>query len=124
MIHVNWQHFFDDGRQNSVDHLPSTVTEIVTSVLNDSVGEAVPKEIDKIVENAPANLPATSSMPERGAKSDRFVDVPPAWHGTVVLGRHRWRGWLMRVNGVWVAAFGAQDDVHLLWLAHAPIRER
>lgn len=120
MIHVNWQHFFnDDGRQDSVDHLSSAVTEIVTSVL----GEAVPKDIDKVVENVPTNLPVASSETETGMKP-RIVQAPPAWHGTVVLGRHRWRGWLMRVNGVWVAAFGTQDDVHLLWLAQAPIRER
>lgn len=83
------------------------------------------------VKPAPALDDAPAMPLENEAPPDRVMRHPrvtgfgePAWHGTVMVGKHRWSGWLMRTKDGWVVAYSPMDDVQLVWLNRKPIRQR
>lgn len=117
MIHVNWNRFFDP------DFEPNFRTV-------ETVPPTGPHEAGLPSQQVTGSTTATVEPEEELRPERRSVDTRRAcgarlaWQGTVVLGRRRWQGWLLRVEGHWVLATCPTGDVRLVWLQKNPVRIR
>lgn len=117
MIHVNWNRFFDPDYAPeflTVEEAPPTGPQAAARPSRKAAVSTV-----AVVEQQEEPRPERLSVVSRRAFGARL-----AWQGTVVLGRRRWHGWLLRVEGHWVLATSPTGDVRLVWLRQIPVRIR
>lgn len=136
MIHANWRGFFERPEEEwvvtatvpvdeesascSVEHLgPDAANEPLIDA-TEVLEEPRQRELESPNPRSDDNL--SSHGKELSVHRPRMLPPRerPSWHGTVVLGRWRWRGWLIRTRDGWVVAVCPHDDVRLIWVGTQP----